>query len=223
MYNMAEVKMNKSSLSMSDFPSNSLTSPTAPTQKTERPKPTKVISGNVTSKKPGIGRKFADIFLGEEVGDVKSYILQDVVVPTIKNTIIDVVCGGVEMLLLGRTSGRRYSGNNNQNRPRTAYGSYYNSGNQQRNTAQPQQPASRYGIDDIIFTTHGEASDVLAAMFDYMKDYDGMISVADFYEMVGHPSAYTDNYWGWTDLGGASVRHVRDGYLLVLPRVVNLK
>lgn len=209
----------RSSLNMADLPSNSKTTPPNET----RPKP-KTIAKPVTTKKPGLGRKFADVFLGEEVKDVKSYILQDVIIPTLKNTIIDVVSGGIEMLLLGKTSNRRSSGNRSNN-GHTPYSSYYYGGQPQKQ--QPnnyhQQPVSRYGVDDLIFQTHSEASDLLAAMFDYMKDYDGMISVADLYEMVGHPSVYTDNAWGWTDLGSANIRRVRDGFLLVLPKPVALK
>lgn len=214
---MAEIKMAKSTLDMGALPSNSNTVK----ETVQRPKPQKVVAA-ATAKKPGVGRKLADAFLGEEIKDVKSYILQDVVVPTIKNTIIDVVCGGVEMLLLGRTSGRR-PGTRGYSQPSgsyVSYSGYYNNSNQ---ASQAQKTMNRYGVDELIFRTHQEASDVLAAMFDYMKDYDGMISVADLYEMVGRPSAFTDNSWGWTDLGGASVRRVRDGYLLVLPRVVSLR
>lgn len=214
---MAEVK-ERSSLNIADLPSNSNSKPTS------RPKPSKIVTSKVTARKPGIGRKFADVFLGEEVKDVKSYILQDVIIPTIKNTILDVVCGGAEMLLLGRTSGRR-SNNYRPNGSYTSYGNYYYGGNptqKQPQTNYQQQSANRYGVDDIIFPTHGDASNLLAAMFDYMKDYDGMISVADYYQMVGHPSVFTDNSWGWTDLGNATIRRVRDGYLIVLPRPVTL-
>lgn len=220
---MAEVKIERSSLDISDLPGNSIKAKAME----DKPKP-KHVANTAMAKKPGLGRKFADVFLGEEIGDVKSYILQDVVVPTIKNTIIDVVCGGIEMLLLGKVSGRRNSYSSNRSSGGyVPYNSYYSgvgNGRPQDSHTQPRQPVgNRYGIDDLIFRTHGEASDVLAAMFDYMKDYDGMISVADLYEMVGHPSEFTDHAWGWTDLGGASVRRVRDGYLLVLPRAVSLK
>lgn len=215
---MAEVNMGRSSLDINNLPSNSNTSKV----KTERPKPKPVLSKPAAVKKQTLGHKFINMFLGDEIEDVKSYILKDVVIPTIKNTILDVVCGGAEMLLLGRTSSRRHSGRGQTYTPYASYGTYYTN---QQNYRQPQNASpqpNRYGVDDIIFNTYQEASDVLAAMFDYMHDYDGMISVADYYEMVRHPSVYTDNSWGWTDLGGASIRRVRDGYLLVLPRAIGL-
>jgi hypothetical protein len=46
----------------------------------------------------------------------------------------------------------------------------------------------------------------------------GEVSVADLYELLGVAADHTDQKWGWRTLGGASVRRVRDGYLLDLPQ-----
>ena len=191
------------------------------------PKQTKVISGQVKVRKPGLGRKFADAFFGEDVQDVKSYILRDVLVPTIKATISDVIGGGVEMLLFGRVSnGRRGMGgvNNVTLRNYTPYGTAYTNVNNQ--TGRPQTrsfQAGRYSVQDLVFNSRAEAETVLDTMISYLRQYDGMVSVADLYDMVGVIGAYTDHSWGWTDLTTASVRRVPDGYLLVLPRPVSLK
>ena len=44
----------------------------------------KVISGTVKSKKKSEMQKFADVFISEDVNNVKSYIVMDVLVPAIK-------------------------------------------------------------------------------------------------------------------------------------------
>ena len=54
-------------------------------------------------------------------------------------------------------------------------------------------------------------------------DTYGMVSVADFYDLVGLQCNYTDNKYGWTDIRNASVVRVRDndgnGYLIKLPKI----
>lgn len=219
---MAEAKMpeRQTSLNPLNLPGNSNVAKEHPQD--GRPKQQKIVKGTVTVKKQGLGRKFADAFFGEDIVDVKSYILKDVLVPTIKATISDVIGGGVEMLLFGRVSGRtRSSAYQGQSRPYTPYGSYSNQNNQ---TGRPRASTDgRYAIQEIIFNSRGEAEEVLDAMIDALQRYDGMISVADFYDMVGVIGSFTDNAWGWTDLGSASVRRGRDGYILMLPRPVSLK
>lgn len=208
---MAEV-MEKTSLDPKNLPGNSFS-------EKEKKGPGKVIQGQAITRKKSFGRRMADLFIGENVGDVKTYILEDVLVPTIKATISDIIGGGVDMLLFpGQSRGRRSVSRSNINY--TPYNSLNNRGAQP--TSYQDRVAPRYGVDEIILGTRGEADDVLAAMSDYMHDY-GMVAVADLYEMVGHPIVFTDNNWGWSDLRSASVRKIPEGYLLVLPRPMSLK
>jgi hypothetical protein len=44
-------------------------------------------------------------------------------------------------------------------------------------------------------------------------------SVTDLHDLVGLPSTYVDNKWGWENLSYANVRQIREGYLLDLPPV----
>ena len=50
----------------------------------------KVISGTVKPKKKSEMQKFADVFISEDVNNVKSYIVMDVLVPAIKKAIYEV-------------------------------------------------------------------------------------------------------------------------------------
>lgn len=210
---MSEIKMP----STLDFPGNSITTtPAAPID--DRPKVRKIAQGK--TRKRGLGRKFADVFLSEDVSDVKGYILRDVLVPAIKETIWDVASGALDMTLFGN---RRYHGSS-----QPSYSRYY-SGSNGRNKGRDSGyrddgPKARplTGVKDIILDDRGAAEEVLGNMIDYIKDY-GAVSVADLYEMVGITGQFTDNAWGWFDLGTASVRRVREGYLLVLPKIQSLK
>lgn len=224
---MAEVKLPEKKSTISDIsklPGNSNVSKEHPID--DRPKQRKVIKGAVTVKKQSFGQKFADAFFGEDIVDVKSYIIQDVLVPTIKATISDVIGGGVEMLLFGKVGGRtRSRTNSGYFNGYTPYGTAYSNPNNQtgRPNTSYNRPDNRYGVQEIIFGNRDEAAEVLDAMIDCLQRYDGMVSVADLYDMVGITGAYTDHGWGWTDLSSASVRRVRNGYMLVLPRPVSLK
>lgn len=218
---MAKVEMPESSL---NYPGNSNQGKRDKEAALAKPKPKKVVQGKVIVKKPSFGRKFADVFFGEEVVDVKGYILQDVLVPSIKDMISDIISGGIDMLLFGE---HRYrNGRSRPNSSYTSYGSYYNGGRQTQ--SKPRSgggyTGSRYYVKDIIFESRGEAENVLGEMLDIIKDY-GMVSVNELYEIaeVREPGQFTDASWGWFDLGSSNVRRVREGYMLVLPKAVSLK
>ena len=52
-------------------------------KKEERPKINKVVRGTVKRSKNS-GSKLADVFISEDVSNVKNYILMDVIVPAVK-------------------------------------------------------------------------------------------------------------------------------------------
>ena len=57
----------------------------------------KVIKGSAVPTKPSIGRKFADLFLGDHISNVKEYMLYDRIIPGIK----EMFLAGIEMMLFG--------------------------------------------------------------------------------------------------------------------------
>jgi uncharacterized protein YerC len=81
------------------------------------------------------------------------------------------------------------------------------------------QARATHNFDEVILPTRREAEEVLDFLHDLLTRYE-TVSVSDLYELVGETGNFTDEKWGWTDLAGASVSRVRDGYLLNLPRPV---
>ena len=180
---------------------------------TERPKINKVVTGNVKRSKNGCS-KLADVFISEDVSNVKNYILMDVIVPAIKKAISDVITNGIDMLLYGS------NGRTNANRSTAStisYNRYYGRDDHPR-TSDPVQ-TSRYSYDNITLDTRGEAEEVLARMDEIIDTYK-MVRVADFYDLVGVTGNYTDNKYGWTNIRNAEVVRVRDGYRIKLPRAL---
>lgn len=173
----------------------------------------KVVTGSVKSKKKNEIRKFADVFISEDIENVKSYILQDIIVPAIKKAISDVVTNGIDMILYGETGKTKKS-----NSSRVSYRDYYSS-NDRRSTYSSTRRS--YSYDDIILDNRGEAEEVLMKM-DELIDAYGVASVGDLYDLVGITGDYTDNKYGWTNLRSAQAVRTRDGYLLKLPKALPL-
>lgn len=186
-------------------------------ESTSEKKIEKVISGSVKSKKKNEIQKFADVFISEDVNNVKSYIVLDVLVPAIKKAISDIVTNGIDMILYGE-SGRTKK---NSTASKISYRSYYEKENDRKRSYNSTSVKSGYSYDDIILDNRGEAEDVLARMDELVATY-GIVSVADLYDLVGVTGNYTDNKYGWTDVRSAAVVRTRDGYLIKLPKVLPL-
>ena len=176
----------------------------------------KVVTGATKSKRRGEMRKFTETFLQDDVSSVKEYLLYDVAVPALKNTIVDIFTGGITRLLLGE--GAR--GSSRPTASRVSYRDYYNRPGDRRDYG-PTRTRASFDYDDIIIPSRGEAEDVLFRMDELIAKY-GMASIADLNELCGITGNYTDNKYGWTDLRNASVAPVRGGYRLKLPRAGTL-
>ncbi len=198
---------------MEEYKSNSHASKEKEKNREEK-KVEKIISGNARAKKKSEFSKFADVFVSEDAGNVKSYILMEVLVPAVKKAISDIVTNGIDMLLYGETGVHKRNGASSK----VSYRSYYDRSNRSSSSSRTR---NGYSYDDIILDNRGEAEDVLSRMDEIVATY-GTVSVADLYDLVGITGAYTDNKYGWTDIRSASVVRVRDGYMIKLPRALPL-
>ena len=175
----------------------------------------KVVTGNVKQRKKSGLAKAGSIFVPGDVESVKSYILMDVLVPSIKRAISDIVCNGINMLL-----GEPSRGKSGSPGAKVAYRQYYQDRDARPSYNRPRAQA-QYSYDDIVFETRGDAEEVLYRMEELLERFD-VVSVADLFDMAGISCQYTDNKYGWTDLRNAHVEHVRDGYIISLPRATSL-
>ena len=154
----------------------------------------------------------AGLLFSEDVKDVKSYILTEVLIPTLKKAIDDTVTNGIRYLLFGESRG--------SNKPNTSSGiSYKDYYRQEKDERKPRSSAwttSQYS--DVIITDRGEAEEVLRRMDEIVEQY-GMVSVADLYDLVGISGDYTAFRYGWTDIRSANIVRVKDGHMIKMPRV----
>lgn len=175
-----------------------------------------VTTGVVLKKKPSIGQRFKTIFFGGDARGASKYIAADVLLPSIRNLVVDATTKGIERMVYGDAA-------RNIRRPGFDYRSrvQYNSPfmrPEHRSTRLPDQGPRmmRRDTNDLVLASREEADLVLERLIDILDQYD-VVSVADLYELTGLPSSHIDNKWGWTHLHSAEVRQVREGFLLNLP------
>lgn len=178
----------------------------------------KVVHGKVKAKKNET-RKWTDMFISEDVANVKSYIVMDVIVPSIKKAVYDLIVGTLDMSLYGgKGGGKRPTAD------KVSYRTDYNSVSRRddRFSNERNRTSSGYSYDDITVETRGEAEMVISRMDEIMDEYD-QVRVADLYDLVGITGDYTDNKYGWTNIQTARIVRTRDGYKIQMPRAIPLK
>lgn len=191
----------------------------------EEKKIEKIVTSPVTRKRKSLGRKFVDIFLSEDVGDVKTYLVYEVIVPAIKENIADFVNSAIGMLFFGEARRGSGSGRRTANPSRVNYGGYFNGGDDRRDRMPRSYRNDQQGrarTDDIVINSRADAEQVLDEMLELLDQYK-QVTVADYYDMLDISSEFTDHKYGWTDLRGVKVVPVRGGgYRLDLPREIPL-
>ena len=191
---------------------------------TEEKKIEKVTTGAVTKRKRSLVKRFADTFFSEDVGDVKTYLIYDVLVPAIKENIVDLITSAAGMIFFGEASRRPRKPNGNTNGSKINYSGYFAGG--ERREKMPNYARSRvaHNFDDVIFESRGEAELVLDGMLEILNSEYKQVTVADFYDLAGMSTTFTDNKFGWTDLRGSRVcGSPSRGYYIDLPRCTSLE
>lgn len=73
-------------------------------------------------------------------------------------------------------------------------------------------------VGEVYLESRLDGEQVLETLSEMIDRY-GVASIADLYGLLGHPTNYIDNNWGWTELMLANVVQTPDGWLLKLPPV----
>lgn len=178
-----------------------------------------VKKGNVVSTKKPLKQKFAELFIKEDVADVKSYLIMDVIIPGMKNLLLD----GLSMILTGEVRERRRgSSYYDRDYGRTNYSGYYR--NKERSSRSRERDRRDYYEEDdkidyrnIILLRREEAEDVIDQMHKRIKE-QGSASVADLFDLIDVAGRYTDNDWGWTSIRQIGLKRVHGGWLIDVDR-----
>lgn len=178
----------------------------------------KVVSGEVVQRKKPLRRRLKELFFGGEFKGATKYISGDVLLPAFKNMVVDAGKGFIERIVYGDAPRRRYEAG----RPRVSYNTPVDRGYSRPRGMLPDQPPHvarrRQDVGEIILVSRDEAELVVERLTDIIDKYE-VASIADLHDLVGLPTTYVDNKWGWTSLRGADIRQVRDGWVIDLPSV----
>lgn len=203
---------------MDEFPSNAKKHREPKKEKQEK-NIEKVVTGEVVQRKKPFGSKIKDVFLGGEFKSASRYIAAEVLLPALRNMIVDATSKGVERMIYGDSMPTRRGP---PGRPRVSYNAPVERYAPRQRTYLPDQPPHvprrRNDISDIVLVSREEAETVVERLGDIIEQYD-VATVADLHDLVGLPSTYVDNNWGWTSINFVDIRQVRDGYLIDLPTV----
>ena len=181
---------------------------------------TPIAQGETKRKKKSFGKKLASVFFETDLKSIREYITYELLVPTIKNTLSEIVNKSVNQMLYGNGDAgySNHSSRNTDTPPRVSYDRY-----SRPNTQRQRLPDRRsvYDFDDIFFQTRDDAEEVLRAMKMHIERFK-FVTVDDYYAMCHEVGDYNARYYGWVNLDSAYVSMERNGYTIRFPRCFQL-
>lgn len=177
------------------------------TSLTER-KVEKVVQGTAQIKKKNGFGKLISSMMNEQVDDVKTYFLSEILLPAAKDLLSSV---GHDFINLLFGKGRRSSGSS------SGLSYWKPSKESDRSYIRRSTSSSVIDYDDISFDNRGDAEEIIFRMGEAVERY-GYVTLSELYEMAGITCPHTYNNYGWTNVKNARVRRDRDGWIIDLPK-----
>ena len=208
---------------MENYPANSKRSKEekaeSKSKPVERVKAKKIVQGKVELKKKSEFRKIIGAFIAEDIGNVKDIVIQEIVIPTIQQGILESI--GIVFGIDARGFYRR-GDSNRRSGERVSYGKYYDTKEPRKGNRDGYRRRETLDFGDVSVESKSEALDILDNMAYYIEEY-GYCTVTDLYDMLGKTPPTTGIDYGWESM--SSIRHERTfggEYRLMLPRPVLL-
>lgn len=206
---------------MDIYPDNSGMGKQQPATGNAEPKPCekrfdKVISGGVKIQRKSVFKKFLSLFTPEDLAKVGETILTDTIVPNLKRAFVDIVNNAAYTFAYGEMPASKPGLPGTRVSYDRCYGSPQQSGTK---IFTPQKSYQSNDYEDVLFETRGEAEMILANMRDALKMYE-IITVLDYYDMIGITSKPTDAKRGWINLDNAFVSGAPGGFKIHLPKAM---
>lgn len=183
-----------------------------------------IVDKPVVLKKKGFLERSKEAIFVDDTGSIGGYIIKDVIIPTIRDMIYNVVTNGLSMALYSTPS--KGARNRNGGGTYVSYADYYNDGRAYTSPIKKIPSADRYrtnfNIRDIPIPSSDIGHQALEELGERMRVY-GNASVQDLFDIlrIGSAPATMVNY-GWTDISAASVDFIRGEWLLRMPKIVQL-
>lgn len=186
----------------------------------QRPK-VEPLEGIVVKKmKPRLSTRLRQAFTNDDARSVGDYLLFDIAIPAIKETLFNLIMGGSSRALFGQGAPRTQATKG----PRINYEQISRSQSITPHVVSQSSHTASSGVhnfDNIIFPTRQGAERALTAMIETIENY-GVFAVADLYELVNLRGSWADDKFGWFNVNGADIVPVRNGFILELPPVQSI-
>lgn len=211
---------NRKTVKIEDLPGNSFKKRAA--ESVVQPIQTK---GSVSKRKQTFGEKVAKSFAGGSSDtDIGGYIVQDILIPTTKKLLYEIVTGGLSMFLY---DGKKPVGDSSSRFDRRGPGAFWSGPNMSRDR-DPRPEISRqsrtlHNFDTVEFDYREDAESVLLGMERMIEEY-GTVRVSDFFDLIGMTGSYVDRTWGWTNLESSVILATHGGkWIIQFPRTTHLR
>lgn len=180
-----------------------------------RPEIKKIIDGEAVRKKNGLGARMREAFIADSMDVVGDYVMKEVVLPRIRQGIVDTLTTTVERLFMGGPST-----SSTADRGRSVYRRGDGRGSKYRDQRGPvQQPSMASSVGSryhFALPSHAEVVRVVDTMGE-LCNIDGYVRAGDYLELIGQPHTPQDWQWGWTSMAGVRIRQTRDGWVIDFP------
>ena len=185
-----------------DFPSN--------TSEDKKKRLEKVIQGNVVKRNDGFLKRAITSIVSSDITtqDLRDELIFDYLVPTVKDTLVDMGKMLLDAIFYGSIVSRKKSGNGIK-AAKVSYSDYYDSKTKQVQVSNH----TSYDFGTYAFQSRTDAEAALDQLIDIIREYS-QVSVADFCDVIGVTCNFTDNKYGWTDLSKTTISRTHDGYVI---------
>lgn len=186
--------------------------------------------------KKSIWKSVGDRFISEDVDEVGTSILDDILVPALRDLINDILHGAIDMTF-GGGSYRGSYGRRGRSRSHISYDRMYDDrryssrrrrdddyDDRDRRSRKRLPDCSEFIFDPRDFDRPSDAKcaaeDLLDDMADRIEEF-GQVDMAWFLDQIGEDAEglWNAEDWGWTNLSGVRVRGSnRNGWYIDLPK-----
>lgn len=176
-------------------------------------------------EKKSFGRRLKDYLIAGTAQDLKGFLINDILVPHIKDTISESVSRGIDMLLYNDAKPRSTSV---KQASRSGFGTAYVSYNNPSRSTRTRYIESDGGETTmeagyLTWETRRKAEDIKNKMLDILEEYE-VVPLATFYQLADWKTEPNDFEFGWYNLSTIEVVRTRTGrYRIELPKPVSLK
>lgn len=209
---------------MADYtnPNKKVADPEVPANNKPARKP--IVNAEYRVRKENGFRALRKIFQADDVSSIKEIIINEVVIPSIRDTLYNGIENALHILLYGQAAPTKTARRGSS----ISYIGYDNAYKKEKSKATVSTINSSAKLPDAaMHLSEQDAKDLQAELLGAIEDY-GYVSVLEFKQYINSKDiVHTDSKYGWTNLDRMSIRRYRDSdengnidyyYMLELPK-----